>query len=228
MTRLARDPDPSGDAVMTQLTDRGAMLPALDDETACVVRLAAVLTVGSESDVRVALSDALAGIRPAWVEEVILQTYLFAGFPRALNAAREWRRVSGRAAPTVEDDQEGDERFFVQRGEVTCATVYGDFYSPLRNNIKRLHPALDTWMIVGGYGRVLGRPQLDLARRELCIVASCAVARQDRQLHSHLHGARNAGASDEAITQTLDTLNDLLAVHDVARYRALWTRVRGR
>ena len=34
-----------------------------------------------------------------WVEEVILQSYLFAGFPRALNAAREWRRVSGVAAP---------------------------------------------------------------------------------------------------------------------------------
>ena len=27
-----------------------------------------------------------------WVEELMLQSYLFAGFPRALNAAREWRR----------------------------------------------------------------------------------------------------------------------------------------
>ena len=32
-------------------------------------------------------------IPAAWVEELVLQTYLFAGFPRALNAMREWRRV---------------------------------------------------------------------------------------------------------------------------------------
>ena len=34
----------------------------------------------------------------------MLQSYLFAGFPRALNAAREWRRVSGAPAPA---DDEG-------------------------------------------------------------------------------------------------------------------------
>ena len=58
-------------------------------------------------------------------------------------------------------------------------------------------------MIVEGYGKVLSRPALDLARRELCIVAACAASRQERQLHSHLHGALHAGASKAAITDTL-------------------------
>ena len=47
-------------------------------------------------------------------------------------------------------------------------------------NIKALHPALDTWMIVDGYGKVLGRPQLDLARRELCVIAACSRATLNR------------------------------------------------
>ena len=29
-----------------------------------------------------------------WIEELLLQTYLFAGFPRALNGMREWRRLA--------------------------------------------------------------------------------------------------------------------------------------
>ena len=177
---------------------------------------------------RTAFAHTIEQVRPEWVEEVILQTYLFAGFPRALNAAREWRRVSGRAAPSHDDNHEGDEAFFAKRGEETCATVYGASYAQLRANIAALHPALDDWMIVGGYGKVLGRTQLDLARRELCVVAACAVARQDRQLHSHLHGARNAGASDDAVTQTLAVVSEFLDATDVVRYRTLWARVRGR
>ena len=49
----------------------------------------------------VLLPVSIAGVKPdrAWVEELLLQTYLFAGFPRALNATREWRRVVPVSAP---------------------------------------------------------------------------------------------------------------------------------
>ncbi len=170
-----------------------AMLQELDHETAVLVRAGAILTAGDEPAVRAALLAAHDAVRPEWVEELVLQTYLFAGFPRALNAAREWRRISGRAAPAHDEDALAGQAGWAARGEATCATVYGRFYERLRVNIRALHPALDSWMIVEGYGKVLGRPQLDLGRRELCIVAACAAARQDRQLHSHSDGALHAG-----------------------------------
>ena len=72
---------------------------ALDPATRSLVRLAATIAVCGEGAVRAALAEAAAVIDGEWVEEVILQSYLFAGFPRALNAAREWRRISGRPAP---------------------------------------------------------------------------------------------------------------------------------
>jgi 4-carboxymuconolactone decarboxylase len=83
-------------------------------------------------------------------------------------------------------------------------------------------------MIVEGYGKVLSRPGLDLARRELCIVAACAAAGQDRQLHSHLHGALNAGASAEVVSQALQALDDLVDGERLTTARLLWARVRGK
>ena len=201
----------------------------LDAPTARLVRLAAAVAVGSERVMRAELALAAAEVPAEWVEELVLQSYLFAGFPRALNAMREWRRISGQRAPVADDGERYDRaEEWRSRGELTCARVYGPFYEGLRRNIRELHPALDGWMIVEGYGKVLARPALDLARRELCIVAVCAAAGQTRQLHSHLYGALHAGASREAVTATLTALGDLLDEASASDVRALWARVQGR
>jgi len=214
---------------MTETETGLANLAVLDAATAELVRLAAVITVGDEADVREALERAVLATPHEWIEELILQSYLFAGFPRTLNAARDWRRISGRPAPAADEETEiGDLDSWQQRGEATCATVYGPFYDGLRHNIRTLHPALDSWMIVDGYGKVLGRPGLDLKRRELCIVACCAVARQSRQLHSHLHGALHAGATVAEVNGTLDAIEDLLDADGMRGVRFLWARVRGK
>ena len=203
-------------------------VPFLGDEERALVRLAAVIAGGSEADIRAELASAQKFARVEWIEEVILQSYLFAGFPRTLNAAREWRKVSGREAPSMDAGERLDRvDEWRKQGEATCAIVYGPFYERLRQNIRALHPALDSWMIVEGYGKVLSRPQLDLARRELCIVAACAASRQDRQLHSHLHGALHAGASEAAITDTLAAISVLVSPDDAIRYRMLWSKVQG-
>ena len=202
---------------------------ALDAETLSLVRLSGVIAAGTESQVREALGRANADCQPEWVEEVVLQSYLFAGFPRALNAAREWRRISGRSAPSTDDGEDfNNASRWRAQGEETCTIVYGPFYERLRHNIRQLHPALDAWMIVEGYGKVLSRPALDLKRRELCIVTACAMARQDRQLHSHLHGAMHAGASPAEVTAALDSIADLLEPDDSRRYLQLLARLLGK
>jgi 4-carboxymuconolactone decarboxylase len=214
---------------MTSLDYRTDTIGVLDAPTRTLVRLSALVAAGSEVEIRAAMAEAVGAVDPVWVEEAVLQSYLFAGFPRALNAAREWRKASGRAAPFDDEgahfENVGDWR---KRGEVTCAVVYGPFYERLRHNIHTLHPALDAWMIVEGYGKVLARPGLDLKRRELCVVAVCAVQRQDRQLHSHLHGAVHAGATTAEVEETLAVIEDMLDPDSVRRYRFLWARVQGK
>jgi 4-carboxymuconolactone decarboxylase len=202
-----------------------------DLATRAIVRLAARIAAGSEGEVREALRETVEAQAPSdWVEEVVLQSHLFSGFPRALNAAREWRKFydgKGKRQSVVQGRGQGGFEFYQRVGEETCARVYGRFYSKLRANIVELHPELDRWMIVEGYGKVLSRPGLDLGRRELCIVAACAASGQDRQLHSHLHGARNVGVPDDAISAALDALEGAVDAANRERAVALWAKVRG-
>ena len=202
------------------------MNPAIDNETRLLVRFAAAVTGGDEAATRAVIEELAGNVRPEPVDEVILQSYLFAGFPRTLNAARMWRTMSGHPAPSSDDS--ASSRHIAEwesRGEQTCAIVYGDSYEMLRRNVRELHPALDAWMVADGYGKVLSRPGLDLKRRELCIVAACAAAGQQRQLHSHLHGALNSGASAAEVRATLDSLEDFVSPAELTRYRALLDRV---
>lgn len=210
---------------MTPPAPDAVTLRELDGSTSALVRLSAIITAGNEEQVRTAITQLAPGIPPQWVEELVLQSYLFAGFPRALNAAREWRKVQPEpidpAAPATPDEWRTD-------GERTCAAVYGVMYERLRENIRALHPRLDDWMITEGYGKVLSRGGLDLARRELCIVAACAAAEQDRQLHSHLHGALNVGVHPAAISAALEHIGDLLGPDRLRRAQLLWARVQGK
>lgn len=214
---------------MTVAAHAERTLPGLDAETAVLVRLSAVITAGTEVELRVAIADAAPVLRPVWADELLLQSYIFAGFPRMLNAAREWRKVS-RGAAVADDEGVHDEMITTWhvRGEATCAAVYGEMYPRLRENMRTLHPAIDAWMIVEGYGKVLGRPGLDLARRELCIIAACVAGRQDRQLVSHLHGAANVGAPAGWVDGTLDALVGITPADALERARMLWARVKGK
>jgi 4-carboxymuconolactone decarboxylase len=202
---------------------------ALDGPTHELVRLAITIAVGREDELRAGVARVVAsGVDPQWIEELVLQSYLFVGLPRTLNAAREWRRVSGEPAPSVDEGSDyGNAPRWERRGRETCAAVYGGTYERLRANIRGLHPALETWMIVEGYGKVLARPGLDLARRELCIVAVCAATGQERQLHAHLRGALNVGAAPAEIEEVLQVAAERLDGDSVRRYQHLWTRVQG-
>ena len=209
---------------MSSTETTGATLTRLDDATRSLVRLSAVLAGGGEDDVRTALQLSAKATSHEWIEELLLQTYLFAGFPRALNATRDWRRLVG--APLVQPEVPLALAQLRTIGEQTCARVYGAMYERLRVNIRGLHPLLDDWMIVEGYGKVLSRPGLDLPRRELCIVAACAATGQDRQLQSHMHGARNVGVAEHVVTETLEALRDAIPEGLRSRAARLWDRIR--
>ena len=201
----------------------------LDASTRVLVQLSAAIAASDEATIRYWLLQAARDVPALHVEELLLQSHLFCGFPRALNATREWRRVSQRAAPATDEAEDvrlGEE--WRERGEQTCAAVYDGMYEKLRLNVRDLHPALDAWMVVDGYGKVLSRPGLDLPRRELCIVAACAAMGQDRQLHSHLRGAINVGVDPAALGETLDALADLVAADRIRSARLLLARIVGK
>ncbi len=214
---------------MTSSTSPRDTVGQLDPPTRALVVLAAAIATGDEAGFEAACRAALAESVPSvWVEELLLQSVLMVGWPRALIAADAWRRVSGRAPESVEEG--GDyhrHAAWEARGEEVCRTIYGKNYERLRENVRALHPTLERWMLVDGYGRTIGRPGLDLSRRELCVVAQVAVQGAERQLHSHLKGALHAGASKDAIEATLGVAAEFSGPRERSVAAALWARVRG-
>ncbi len=194
-----------------------------DAGRAALLRLSAALGTRHAAAIRAEMEVARQEADPRAVEEVILQSHLFIGFPDALNALGLWRQVSGLPAPDpIGEDPAGWEA----RGERVCAAVYGANYAKLRENVRGLHPDVDGWMVTGGYGRVIGRPGLDLATRELCIAALLAVWKVPRQLHSHLRGALNAGASVEEVDAAVEIACGLVEPAAAAGVPALGGEIR--
>ncbi len=205
-------------------------LKALDPPTQALIALAAAIATGDETAIEARCADCAArAVPPIWIDELMLQSVLVLGWPRALTAARVWRQSGPGSAGAVRSEDGSDYgrvAEWLERGERVCAEVYGDTYAALRRNVRQLHPDLEAGMIVEGYGRILGRPGLDQPRRELCSVAQIAVLGARRQLRAHLSGALNVGASAAAVQQTLDLARPHLKEEEWSTASTVWERVR--
>jgi len=205
------------------------ILQELDAPTRALVAFAAAIALGEWSLLESRGAECRTAQVPAlWIDELLLQSTLMVGWPRALTAATAWRRVVPEAAAGGEDgtDYRGVGEWLA-RGEAVCREVYGVNYQRLRENVRALHPALEAWMVTEGYGRTLGRPGLDLARRELCVAVQVAVQGHEPQLHAHLRGALYAGVAPAAIEQAVSLVRPMLGPRESALVTSLWERIRG-
>lgn len=202
---------------------------ALDRETEALVRVSASLATRADERIRKALEEAREAARPEAVEEILLQGYLFLGFPAALGALALWREVSGSVAPDPAGDPTADELARrMERGERICRIIYGGRYEALRENIRALHPDMERWMLEEGYGKVLSRETVDLVARELAIAALLAVLGTTVQLHSHVRGALHAGANRSQVEAALTVAGEYQTDEERRAAREVWERVRGR
>ena len=190
-----------------------------------LIALSAAIASRDGAALTAALERAKGEADPLAVDEVILQSHLFVGFPIALNAMILWREIGG-TEPAAEGGESGAGG--ATRGEGAFATVYRQNHEALRGRVAALHPDLDRWMVIHGYGRVIGRPGLDLRTRELCIVALLAVWDTPTQLHSHLRGALNAGATSEEVERALEIASRHLDQDAIRANAELWRAVQDR
>ena len=196
--------------------------------TRALVALAAAIVAADRPTIQLRATAALAaGIPPLAIDELVLQSVLTVGWPRALVAASACRAAISVPAENATDDIDyAAHADWTSRGEATCQVIYGEQYDKLRANVHALHPALASWMVTEGYGRTLSRPGLSLRLRELCTVAQTAVLHTPRQLHSHLLGALRAGATPDDIVATLEEAAPFVPPADREEIRMLWSRVR--
>jgi 4-carboxymuconolactone decarboxylase len=187
-----------------------------------VIRVAAAVAAREPDALNAALDEAVAAELGEVVDEVLLQSILFVGYPAGLDALSAWR---GRAAAPAPPPTAEDPALWVTRGARVCQAVYGEQYGPLRNSVRRLHPDVEEWVVSHGYGRVLGRAGLDLVTRELAIVAQLAVLGATRQLYSHARGALRVGASVADVERALEIADTWVPETARARVAQVWSEV---
>src|SRR2546430_4434777 len=206
--------------------------PWLCAPTAALVRVAAAVARGNGPELEARFAAARdARVPGLWIEELLLQSMLVVGYPLALVAFAAWRGVGGPApieGDGAEDLAHTDWESWAARGAAVCREVYGRAYHKLLVNLRALHPALEDLVLVDAYGKVIGRPGLDLKRRELCTVATTAVLGTAEQLHSHLRGALNTGASAEEVEAVLELVAGDLSSEYLRRAQEQWADVRRR
>ena len=195
----------------------------MDEATRALVAVSAAIGAGDRERLARTLNGAVRAATPAEVEEALLQSYLFVGFPGALNAMALWRERTG--LPASGGGASGAPAEWRRRGEAVCARVYGAQYERLRERVASLHPDLEAWMLEEGYGKVLGRPGLALGVRELCVVATLVPQDAPAQLRSHLRGALNVGVPVEDVEEALEIACGFAPPERARVAREVWAQV---
>lgn len=177
-----------------------------------LARISVLAALGRRVELRTMFqARATSRIPSTKIVETLLQVHLFGGFPAAI----EGLRVLNDAYPgMIRHSHTWGARITLhqrrRRGVATCKRVYGPKYDDLLTSMQDLHPDLCVWMIEDGYGKVLSRPGLTLAERELITVATLACLDWPRQLRSHVKGCLNAGTDRRSIMAILRSIQVFL------------------
>ncbi len=133
-------------------------------------------------------------LAPGEMEEILLQTLLFAGFPRTIEALIVLREIY-----PFEQSHEPYMRFGRRDGEKICRQIYAERFQRLLQNMDSLHPDLTDWILEDGYGRVLSRPGLSLRDREYAVLTALMATGMHKQFRAHFRGCLNLGIDPDGI-----------------------------
>lgn len=204
----------------------------LDDRLRLVCSISCLQALGDKPNLGPILNlavDDSHDLRIAY--EVLLQGYLFCGYPRAIESffalqetvsAKANLDLAGYVARQFDEPEK-----LMKRGMATSGVVHGSNFAKIRDKISALCPDLGYLMVAEGYGHILSRPEIDLKTRELAIVSSLTALRSYRQLNSHIRGCRNVGCEDAEIHEAIFTCLLWLPVEAVGESLEVWSEITG-
>ena len=191
---------------MREYYDRGG----LAKKTRLLVSISVLTLLGKTKDLEDVFDWAIERrVSVNRIREAILQTMLFAGYPRAIHAFETLDGVLSRRGLKVKfrtdrlPPRSSSRPFFRRRGRELFEEIYRGDTAAVTKRIAGFHPEFMDWILEDAYGQVLARPFLDLKTRELIAVALLAVLGLPRQLTPHMRGALRAGARLREVSETV-------------------------
>ena len=193
--------------------------PSGDPSLRCLALLHGATCIGRFDAVAAlhALADRLQ-IPAARRREAALQVVAYGGFPRTIEGlsllaerapAAAVESPAQASAPSPADERR-------PRGRAVWDRIYADQADEVLNWLGTLAPELPGWVLDDAYGRVLSRPGLSLAERELLGVAALALMALPAPLASHVRGALRNGSNAMAVGDILRASRGLAAPNALA------------
>ncbi|MET8042471.1 carboxymuconolactone decarboxylase family protein [Micromonospora sp. NPDC005215] len=176
--------------------------------------IGAFTAAGQLPQLRDALADSLdAGLTINEINEILIQMYAYAGFPRSLNGLGtfmdllEQRRTKGitdEAGP--EPTPLMNDKSSVELGTVNQTKLSG---KPVTGPLFDFAPAIDEFLKGHLFGDIFGRDNLDWQSREIATVAALATLDGlESQLQSHLGIALNTGLTETNLRGLITILRE--------------------
>jgi len=203
--------------------------PGGDPAVRCLALLHGAACAGRFDAVPALLAHACAhGLPPTdpRLAETALQVVAYGGFPRAIELLTMLR--SARAGTPAEAPAQASARSpdaapiapiaplvgpagsppgeaLALRGRAVWDAIYKDSAPDVLATLEDLLPGFSRLVLEDAYGRLLARPGLSLAERELLAVAALALMALPAPLGSHIRGALRNGSNQQAVMDILDT-----------------------
>ncbi len=157
----------------------------------------------------------LYGIKEKPLYESLLQNYLFTGYPSAMISLKILKEYYPKLENVLHESW--DLNKYRERGTNNCKKIYGRKFVKLISNVKSFSPELSDWLLLEGYGKVMGRKGLSLKQRELNNVAVLTALKFEDQLYSHINGAFRTKAAQVKIERVINNL-DILGDKELSKF----------
>ncbi|MDG4800108.1 carboxymuconolactone decarboxylase family protein [Micromonospora sp. WMMD980] len=174
--------------------------------------IAAFTATGQLPQLRDALADGLdTGLTVTEINEILVQMYAYAGFPRALNGLGAFMALLQERRDSGIDDPAGEPPTPLPAGTdmLALGTENQTRLSgrPVTGPLFDFAPAIDEFLKAHLFGDIFARDTLDWQSREVATVAALATLDGvESQLRSHLGIALNAGLSPADLHGLVATL----------------------
>lgn len=139
------------------------------------------------------------------IQEILLQTHLFAGVPVVINAFQCFRTYCQEHDIQIPRTQHVDARRsdLRRRGRQAFDIIYEEKADDIISSIADAHEEFAEFIICDAYGRILSRDRLTLRLRELSVVNVLLSLSIMRQMVGHMRGAQRCGATPDEVKAAL-------------------------
>lgn len=194
-----------------------------------IIPIAAFAGSGNMPKLKPALTEGMeAGLTVNEIKEILVHTYAYAGFPRALNAINAYMEVMADRKGKGITDSEGKQATPVPPGfdrnaygrRVRNALVGSDV-SNRTNGYAAFAPVIDQFLVEHLFADIFCRDVLTHQDRELATISIlAAITGTEAQLKTHLRICMNVGLSKTELEEFVEVLRQKVSVESAERSAA--------